>query len=360
MLSGITIQHKRHMFDQDYFALRLVRLKSAEEWSPQKEGFNFIFPKGGVGQYVDGSAAQRLVPGDILVWEGGPAGKVCASKGAEMVFRSFALRLEHLLPLLAGDEISALQEVAGHFKSPKFFPAPTALAIKCHRLIEEVPSPPDLEHRSHLLRVAAAILNEEFQTAHLQRVGLGQIEQHIIRVFEQLSVDQLMGLSVGELAARFGCSRRHLNRLFHHYFGFSVGALRMEMRLLKAVSLLRDVNAKVINVAEQCGFNHLGLFNTCFKKRFGVSPGRWRKQAALGKTRPADVSEAGAACPLHAKGLCPLVGALPSSDPTPPKASAIKKPVDATALPDTPAREPVIEPHVLTYPKASSSRPLTA
>src|SRR2546430_2401773 len=78
---------------------------------------------------------------------------------------------------------------------------------------------------------------------------------------------------------RFRC-RRHLNRLFHQYFGFSVAALRMEMRLLKDVSLLRDPNIKVINVAEQCGFNHLGLFNTCFKRRFGQTPGHWRKTSA--------------------------------------------------------------------------------
>jgi AraC-like DNA-binding protein len=54
----------------------------------------------------------------------------------------------------------------------------------------------------------------------------------------------------------------------------------MEMRLLKAISLLRDRDAKVINVAEQCGFNHLGLFNTCFRRRFGTSPGQWRKAAS--------------------------------------------------------------------------------
>ena len=278
------------MFDQDYFALRLVRLKPSEEWSSRKDGLFFIFPKGGVGQYVSGSAVQRLVPGDILVCEGSPEGRLSVTKGAEMIFWSFVLRLEHLLPLFADNEISLLHEVTTNFKSSKLFPASAALAMKCHQLIEEVPSQLDLEYRSHLLRVAALILNEEFRMAHHQRVGLGQVEERLIRVFEQLSVDQLLDLSVGQLAAKFGCSRRHLNRLFHQYFGFSVGALRMEMRLLKAVSLLRDIDAKVINVAVQCGFNHLGLFNTCFKKRFGVSPGRWRKQAVLEKIQPASAA----------------------------------------------------------------------
>ena len=81
---------------------------------------------------------------------------------------------------------------------------------------------------------------------------------------------------MGELAGKFHCSSRHLNRLFHKHFGFSVAALRMEMRLIKAITLLRNRDAKVIHVAEECGFNHLGLFNSCFKHRFGTSPGRWR------------------------------------------------------------------------------------
>ena len=192
------------MFDQDYFALRLVRLKSSEEWSSQNEGLCFIFPKGGAGQYVNGSAAQRLVPGDILVWKGSPGGRLCVPQGAEMIFWSFFLRLEHLLPLFAGSEISLLQAVTDHFKGSKLFPAATALAMKCHRLIEEVPSPPDLEHRSHLLRVAAAILNEEFRTAHHQRVGLGQVEERIIRVFERT----FGGSTVGPFGRGIGCKVR--------------------------------------------------------------------------------------------------------------------------------------------------------
>ena len=340
------------MFDQDYFALRLVRLKSSDEWSFQKEGLCFIFPKEGVGQHVNGSASQRLVPGDVLVWDASSGGRLCVPKGAEMVFWSFFLRLEQILPLFASKEISLLEGVTANFKGSKHFPASTAQAMKCHRLIKEAPPQLDLEHRSHLLRVAAAILNEEFRAAHHQRIGLGQIEQRMIQVFEQLSADQMLDLSVEELAAKFGCGRRHLNRLFHHYFGFSVGAMKMEMRLLKAVTLLRDINAKVINVAAQCGFNHLGLFNTCFKRRFGVTPGRWRKEAALGKIQPASVPGDDSVCPLQTKGLCPLVGTQESNVPLAPKFSPRKKSSGAKALPD---KEEVEHHAALTFPKSSNS-----
>ena len=276
-----------------------------------------------------------------------------------MVFWSFSVRLEHFLPLFDGNEISLLKGLSDGFKGSRFFPASSALAAKCRRLIEDIPSQFDLEHRSHLLRIAGAILNEEFRTAHHQRLGLGQLEEHIIRVFEQLSVAQLLALSVEELAVKFGCSRRHLNRLFHQYFGSSVGALRMEMRLQKAVSLLRDVNAKVINVAEQCGFNHLGLFNTCFKRRFGISPGRWRQQAAQGNIR-LGVPGADAACPLEVKGLCPLVGKIENGTPSASERSPLAKSPAARTLPALPTTESGNAPQVLALPKADHSLPLRA
>jgi AraC family mar-sox-rob regulon transcriptional activator len=298
-----TFRKKDPMFDHNYFTLQSVRLKSSETWSSQREGFCFVFPKIGVGQYVNGPVAQRLVPGDILVCEGCPEGKFSVSKGGELTFFAFSLRLDHLFPLFASKEISLLRQVTDNLRAAKYFPSSTALAAKCHQLIEAVPSQTDLDHRSHLLQVAAAILKEEFRTAHQQQADVGQVEERILTVFEQLSADQLLSLTVDELAARFGCCRRHLNRLFHQYFGFSVGAMKTEMRLLKAVSLLRDANAKVINVADQCGFNHLGLFNSSFKKRFGVSPGRWRKLASPEKIRPAPGSGLHSTYALLGKGL---------------------------------------------------------
>ena len=78
----------------------------------------------------------------------------------------------------------------------------------------------------------------------------------------------------------------------------------MEIRLLKALSLLRDPDAKIINIAEQW-FHHLGLFNACFKKRFGDTPGQWRKRAANGEPK-APVADVGhPLCPMHSQGLCP-------------------------------------------------------
>jgi AraC-like DNA-binding protein len=264
---------------EEHLTLRLVCLKSPEEWSAKREGLVFVIFKTGTGEYVADHAGIQIKAGDILILNECKRTKLRVSPGGEIVFWCFSLRLEHLYPLFAGNEISLLQDVVSGLKNSKLLPASTALAVQCHRLIEEAPPQFNLDHRSQLLRVTAAVLSVEFTTAHHQRLRFGRTEERVAKVFEALSADELLHLSISELAGKFGCSRRHLNRLFHQNFGLSAAALKMEMRLVKAAACLRNGQAKVIMVAEQCGFNHLGLFNTCFKRRFGTTPGQWRLAA---------------------------------------------------------------------------------
>jgi AraC-like DNA-binding protein len=286
-----------------------------------------MFPKGGGGKYISTEVTQHLVPGDVLVLNGTPEGEggLCADEGSEMVFWFFAANLEHLFPLFASNEICMLQNVTEGFKGTKLYGASSPLAGECHRLLAEVPPQFNLDHRSRLLRVVADILSVEFKNAQPCRIGFVRAEEHLIQVFEKLSANELLSLSVGELAARFGCSRRHLNRLFHQHFGFCVAAMRMEMRLLKAASLLRDPDTKVINVAEQCGFNHLGLFNTCFKRRFGASPGQWRNMSAQTESQSVRPANDSVACPLRSNDLCLWAGNFDNRQPVEGGASKTQK-----------------------------------
>ena len=59
-------------------------------------------------------------------------------------------------------------------------------------------------------------------------------------------------------------------------------ARQIELRLQRARQLLTDSDAKIINVAYDSGYRHLGLFNAMFKKRFGVTPSEWRRSRSGG------------------------------------------------------------------------------
>ena len=294
-----------------HLALRLVRLKNLDEWTHNDDTLCVVFPKTGAGKCDTRTIAHNLAPGDVLVLNGAAGGRILAADNADFIFQCFTLSLNQLFPLFGTHEICHLHSAADSFREVRFYPSATPLARDCHRLLSDVPPRFDLVHRILLIRVFAAILDLEFKTARPQPDGQSGADAHVLQVLEQLSCEEVLNASVGELADKFGCSRRHLNRLFHQFLGVSVAALRMEMRLLKAVSLLRDPNAKVINVAVECGFNHLGLFNTCFKRRFGTTPGRWRKKNAspLSHGSPVpDVAGLNDSCSMRFRGLCPWMG----------------------------------------------------
>ena len=208
--------------------------------------------------------------------------------------------------------------------------------MECYELLTNAVPPFNLAHRGQLLRVAAAIFCEELNAVHRQRASLPSVEEHMVQAFEKLPVDELLNLSVADLGSRFGCSRRHLNRVFHQYFGLSVGALKMEIRLTKAILLLREPDAKVANVAEQCGFDHLGFFNVCFKRRFGTTPGRWRQSTPEEEKLHPGAAADKPACPLHSIGLCPWLAQSQTGIPAPPRGLLVQRPGPKRSFPGTP------------------------
>lgn len=261
----------------NYVTLQLVRLAPSAPWSPKGQGLEFVFMKQGMCEYISGTLRYLLSPGGLLVLNRSEAGSLRSLNDGESTFWHFSSALEHMVPLFSGREICMLPSLIERFRMAKVYPASTTLARECHQLLADTPSMPSLSHRSQLLRITAAILSEELRSAEFKPNGYSRVEERLLHVFENLSAEELLTLSVEKLAFRTSCSRRHLARLFHQHFGTSVVALRTEMRLLKAASLLRNPDSKIIFVAQESGFNHLGLFHRTFKQRFGYTPAHWRK-----------------------------------------------------------------------------------
>ena len=301
------------MQPHDHLVLREIRLSPGAEWPCSGDELLFIFPLSGKATFQLGQAEHPLGAGDALVVNATSArgSNLQAAPHAEFVFATLSLCLAHLFPLLDPHELAALQLVTDTLRTPRIHPAPSPAAIRCHRLLAELPTGLDLERRSGLVRLAAVLISREFASARAQHPSRGHsLDDQVGHAFEILSVGEIMDQSVKQLARRFHCSDRHLNRLFHQHFGLSVAALRMEMRLLKALSLLREPGERIANIAAACGFKQVNLFSRCFKRRFGLSPGQWRKQSP---ETSGNGSFAGAysrhasSCQLSRIGLCPWI-----------------------------------------------------
>jgi transcriptional regulator GlxA family with amidase domain len=90
-------------------------------------------------------------------------------------------------------------------------------------------------------------------------------------------------ISVEEMAELMGLSRSHFTRLFSREMGTSPRMYLEDLRLKTAMGLLFDENVSVKETAARCGIYDVNYFCRLFKKRYGVSPGKYRERDTQGQ-----------------------------------------------------------------------------
>lgn len=83
--------------------------------------------------------------------------------------------------------------------------------------------------------------------------------------------------TVASLAAEAGMSRTAFAGRFQQLMGLAPLEYLTDWRLRKATKLLRETGSPVRVIAYQCGYESEAAFARAFKKRFGVSPGEYRR-----------------------------------------------------------------------------------
>ena len=92
------------------------------------------------------------------------------------------------------------------------------------------------------------------------------------------------GESLEAVAARFGCTARHLRRVFEAEYHVTPVRWRLTCRLLLAKSLLADTALPVVDIAAASGFGSLRRFNDAFKKYYKMNPSAMRRSAAKARS----------------------------------------------------------------------------
>ena len=91
------------------------------------------------------------------------------------------------------------------------------------------------------------------------------------RVTERISLD--------EIAEHFHISKRHMLRVFKEEFGVTPGAYHSEIRLIAASRYLSDTSFSIGEIALMLGYSDQSFFSTAFKKKFGIYPTAYRRDA---------------------------------------------------------------------------------
>jgi AraC-like DNA-binding protein len=100
------------------------------------------------------------------------------------------------------------------------------------------------------------------------------------RARDRIDRDYGEEIGIAALASRTGYSREHFIRAFRAAYGETPGRYRTRRRIERACELLRSANLTVTEICHLVGFASLGTFSARFTEQVGMSPTRYRQEAA--------------------------------------------------------------------------------
>lgn len=83
-------------------------------------------------------------------------------------------------------------------------------------------------------------------------------------------------ITIEEIASHCLYSKSYFMKFFKETMGMGFIAYLNDYRLEIAAKMLLESSDNVLEIAEQCGFDNLSYFNRCFKRKYGVTPGKYR------------------------------------------------------------------------------------
>ena len=107
------------------------------------------------------------------------------------------------------------------------------------------------------------------------RVGL--FHENLIEAAALMESNIEEPLSLDEIAALVGVSRRQIERLFKRYVGEVPTKYYLDMRLRRARILLLQTAMSIMDIAVACGFQSPPHFSKCYRNLFGHTPSAERQ-----------------------------------------------------------------------------------
>ncbi|MFZ0753774.1 MAG: AraC family transcriptional regulator [Trebonia sp.] len=98
---------------------------------------------------------------------------------------------------------------------------------------------------------------------------------------DRIDRDYREEIAIAALASDAGYSREHFIRAFRAAYGDTPGRYRTRRRVERARELLRSANLTVTEICYLVGFSSVGTFSSRFSEQTGMSPTRYRAEAAV-------------------------------------------------------------------------------
>ena len=105
------------------------------------------------------------------------------------------------------------------------------------------------------------------------------MDRRVRRVVELLEERWRVPVRVGELARDVGLCASRLEHLFKEEARVSIRDFIQDRRLSAAAVMLATTEERVSVISFHVGYQHVSNFNHAFKRRYGMSPRKYREEA---------------------------------------------------------------------------------
>jgi AraC-like DNA-binding protein len=256
------------------------------EWSPQLPGWLIVHVTSGVGYWLHPRLNWELKPGTVVLLSEQIHGCVRASQVGELRLHFFRTEPRKLAGLVSLADQALMQNAAGDEKlSLRLLPPNAHFSDKFRQLSSESVRN-TFPARVHLLHLFLDVFGGTFLQPPTDAAGVFDARERLRQMLNQTPVSELLQLSFSELVSKTRCSPRHVSRLFTELVGVSFREKQAELRLSRACDLLATTDSKVVEVAQESGYQSTSLFSAMFKQRFGNSPAKWRQQLKGHRRKP--------------------------------------------------------------------------
>ncbi|HLP75548.1 MAG TPA: helix-turn-helix transcriptional regulator [Candidatus Paceibacterota bacterium] len=260
-----------------HLALGEICLPPEVEWAPRMTGWIMCQITSGISYWLHPKVSHELVAGTVIVFAPNTAGSIRASQLGNAQLHFFTIEPDRLTGLISMVERMFLDlATSRETLSTQILPPDHPIAARMKELCANQDRTGSLR-RLQLLQLYI----EVFQPGLTQEIAkadpVASLKDRLRDYLNQTTATELLDVNLSDLGKAMHCTRRHLSRTFHEVVGMPFREMRTELRLLRARELLSTTNLKIVDVALESGFQSLSLFNLMFKRRFGTSPGLWRK-----------------------------------------------------------------------------------
>ncbi|HEX9138378.1 MAG TPA: helix-turn-helix domain-containing protein, partial [Steroidobacteraceae bacterium] len=123
------------------------------------------------------------------------------------------------------------------------------------------------------------------------RAQVGVSHESLIKVAQLMEEHIEKPLSLDDIAAATGLSRRQIERLFKRHLNCVPKKYYLQMRLRRARELLLQTAMPIMDITTACGFQSPPHFSKCYRAQFGCPPSAERQirhthPAARSRLRP--------------------------------------------------------------------------